>query len=113
MHKLIILFNQPVEWHSFEKGWHKFLALAEKMPGLRKEAVSEIERLVFGSEGQHYHKIQELYFESREALDAALKSRQGQEAGQWLHQFTNGRIVLFTAEHKEAKPEEFSRKTRS
>lgn len=113
MHKLIILFDQPVDWHSFEKGWHKFLTLAEQMPGLQKEAVSEIERLVFGPEEKHYHKIQELYFDSHEALDTALKSRQGQAAGQWLHQFTKGRVVLFTAEHKEAKPEEFSRKTRS
>lgn len=112
MHKLVILFNQPLDWFAFEQGWQKFLAMVEKMPGLRKEAVSEVESLVYGAGDRRFLKIQELYFDSREELDTALQSEAGQAAGLWLHQFTKGRFVLFTAGHKEAKPEEFIPNTR-
>ncbi|NOY98228.1 MAG: EthD family reductase [Chloroflexi bacterium] len=112
MHKLVILFDQPIDWQSFEQGWQKFMALAEKMPGLRKETVSEVGRLVFGSESQRYLKIHELYFDSREALEAALQSEAGQAAGKWLHEFSHRRFALLTAEHKEALPKDFKQKTR-
>ncbi|OQX63873.1 MAG: hypothetical protein B5M51_04575 [Anaerolinea sp. 4484_236] len=107
MHKLIILFDQPHQWHDFGQGWQKFMGLAEKMPGLQRETVSEIGRVVFGNHGQRYAKIHELYFDSREALEAALQSEEGQAAGAWLHEFTRKRFSLLIAEHKEALPEEF------
>jgi uncharacterized protein (TIGR02118 family) len=112
MHKLIILFDQPLGWGAFEQGWQKFLGLAEKMPGLRKEAVAEVEQLVYGPERQRYSKIHELYFDSRQDLETALQSEAGQAAGGWLHQFTHGRFVLLIAEHKEAKAEDFAQKRR-
>ena len=83
------------------------MGLAEKMPGLRRETVSDVEQLVFGSPGHQFGKIHELYFDSRGALDAALASEEGQAAGTWLHEFTRKRFSLLIAEHKEALPEEF------
>ena len=59
---------------TFEQGWQKFLGLAEKMPGLRKEVVGDIDELVFGPPNMNYKKVQELYFDSREELETALKS---------------------------------------
>jgi uncharacterized protein (TIGR02118 family) len=112
MHKLIILFYQPLDWGAFEQGWQKFLGLAEKMPGLRKESVAEVGQLIYGPERQRYAKIHELYFDSLQHLETALRSEAGQAAGEWLHQFTHGRFLLLTAEHKEAKPEDFPQKTR-
>ncbi len=112
MHKLTILFDQPLAWAAFEQGWQKFLGLAEKMPGLMKETVGETEQLVFGRELAHYAKIHELYFESRESLDAALQSEAGQAAGGWLQEFTCGHFTLLIAEHKEANPSEFKQATR-
>jgi uncharacterized protein (TIGR02118 family) len=111
MYKLVILFLPPFAWATFEKGWQKFLGLAEQMPGLRKEAVGDIDELVFGPPNMNYKKVQELYFDSREDLEAALKSEEGQKAGQWLHSFTQGRFLLMIAKHMEAKPEEFKKQT--
>jgi uncharacterized protein (TIGR02118 family) len=110
MYKLVILFLPPRAWTSFEPGWQKFLGLAEQMPGLRKEVVSDTEELVFGSPAMNYKKIQELYFDSREDLEAALKSDEGQKAGQWLQSFTQGRFLLVIAKHMEATPDQFRKK---
>jgi uncharacterized protein (TIGR02118 family) len=109
MYKLVILFLPPFAWATFEKGWQKFLGMAEQMPGLRKEVVGDIDELVFGPSSMNYKKIHELYFDSREALEAALTSEAGQKAGQWLQSFTQGRFLLFIAKHMEAKPDEFKK----
>jgi uncharacterized protein (TIGR02118 family) len=109
MYKLVILFLPPFAWATFEQGWQKFLGMAEQMPGLRKESVGDIEQLVFGTQNITYKKIHELYFDSREALEEALKSEAGQKAGQWLHSFTQGRFLLMVAKHMEATPEQFKK----
>jgi uncharacterized protein (TIGR02118 family) len=110
MYKLVILFLPPFAWATFEQGWQKFLGMAEQMPSLRKEAVGDIDELVFGPPNMNYKKIHELYFDSREDLEAALTSEAGQKAGQWLQSFTQGRFLLMIAKHMEATPEQFKKK---
>jgi len=112
MYKLVILFLPPFAWATFEKGWQKFLGMAEQMPGLRKEVIGDNEELIFGPKSMNYKKIHELYFDSREDLDAALASEAGQKAGQWLHSFTQGQFLLMVAKHMEATPEEFKKMDR-
>lgn len=107
MHKLIILFEQPVDRIIFQQGWQHFLRLAEKMPGLRRETISRIEQMVFSPEGSAYYMAHELIFDSRSALEAAIQSPEGEAAGQWLQRFTNGCVILMIAEHQEAKQDEF------
>ena len=110
MHKLTIFFYPPLPNQEFnQQGWQKFMGLAEKMPGLRRETVSEIDEFLFGSQGHRYSKIHEFYFDSRAALDAALQSEEGQAAGVFLHEFTGKRFTMVIAEHKEALPDEFVR----
>lgn len=109
MYKLVIFFLPPFSGTGFEQGWQKFLGMAEQMPGLRKEVVGDIEELVFGPPDVNYRKIHELYFDSREALEAALDSETGQKAGRWLHSFTQGRFLLVIARHMEATPDEFKK----
>jgi uncharacterized protein (TIGR02118 family) len=109
MYKLVILFSPPFAWSTFEQGWQKFLGMAEQMPGLRKEAVGDIEEMVFGQRSMNFKKVHELYFDSREALDDALTSEAGQKAGQWLHSFTQGRFLLMIAKHMEATSEQFKK----
>ena len=111
MYKLIIIFLPPLAWTSFESGWQKFLGMAEQMPGLRKETVGDIDERVFGPPNMNYKKIHELYFDSREDLETALNSEEGQKAGQWLQAFTQGRFLLMIAKHMEATPEEFKKQT--
>ncbi len=109
MYKLVILFLPPFAWATFEQGWQKFLGMAEQMPGLRKETVSDTDELIFGPSSMNYKKIHELYFDSREELEAALTSEAGQKAGQWLQSFTQGRFLLMIAKHMEATSEQFKK----
>ena len=99
MHKLVILIDDLDDWGAFEAEWPRFLHNAEQMPGLRREATSRVERLLYGSSS--YFKMHELFFDSLEQAEMALASSQGQAAGRLLHQMTGGRMVLFLAEHKE------------
>lgn len=107
MHKLIILFGQPSDPLAFLTGWQAFLQMAEQMPGLRRETVSLIEEVIHGE--TRPFKIHEFHFDDRAALDAALASDAGQQAGQWLHQFTGGNFSLLTAPHQEAAEKEFKK----
>ena len=108
MHKLIILFGRPSDSIAFLTGWQAFLHMAEQMPGLRREAVSLIESVIY-AKGEAPFKIHEFYFDDRAALDAALASDAGQQAGEWLHQFTDGNFTLLTAPHQEATKKEIKK----
>ncbi len=108
MHKLTIFFYTPPSNQEFDQqSWQKFMGLAEKMPDLRRETVSDVDEFIFGGQGRGYAKIHEFYFDSRAALDAALQSEAGQAAGAFLHEFTHKRFTMIIAEHKEALPKEF------
>ena len=120
MHKLIILFESPdngraVTYHNeqaFQLGWQKFLGLAEEMPGLRRETVNRVAQKLFGKPEGEVTLIHELLFDSKEALEAAMASPEGQAAGAFLQSFTGGRVVLLTAEHLETGEKDFvKRKT--
>lgn len=110
MYKISVFLYPPLEHQeeNFQQGWQKFMGLAEKMPKLRRETVSEVKRFLFGSNIHRYEKIHELYFDSQEDLDAALNSEAGQAAGAWLHEFAFGRFSLIVAEHEEALERDFA-----
>ncbi|MFO7624419.1 MAG: EthD family reductase [Anaerolineales bacterium] len=99
MHKLVILIETPDDPLAFEGDWPKFLRLAEKMPGLIKETSSHVEDVLYGNYPISF--IHELLFADAQATYQAMASPQGREAGKQLQDMTNGRIVLFTADHRE------------
>ena len=99
MHKLVILIDDLDDWDAFEAEWPRFLHNAERMPGLRREATSRVERHLFGESS--YLKMHELFFDTLEGAEMALTSFHGQAAGRLLQQMTGGRMTLFFAEHKE------------
>lgn len=109
MYKLIILFDQPDDPTTFGRNWEIFLRMAEQMPGLRRENTSRIDRVIFGGRKMRPHMIHEFHFDDRAALDAALASDAGQQAGEWLHQFTGGNFVLLSAPHHEATENEIKK----
>jgi uncharacterized protein (TIGR02118 family) len=110
MFKLIILFHQPRDLLEFDTGWQAFLGMVEQMPGLRRESVSLIASMIFGDSKSRPFKIHELCFDDLSALQAALASDAGQQAGEWLHRFTEGNFTLLTASHQEARPKDFRKK---
>lgn len=99
MHKLVILVETPADRMVFENEWPKFLHLAEKMPGLVRETSSHMENILYGS--FNYSFIHELYFENAQAIFQAMASPSGREAGKQLQLMTNGKVVLFIADHRE------------
>ena len=111
MHKLIVLFEPPDDEQAFQLNWQKFLGLAEKMPGLRRETVSRVERMLFGKSEGELVLIHELLFDSKEGLEAAMQSPEGEAAGTFLQSFTGGRVMLLLAEHMEAGAGDFRKNT--
>lgn len=99
MYKLVILIETPEDWSAFEAGWPQFLRHAERMPGLRREATSRVDGVLFGNRAIAI--IHELFFDSRQAAQEAMASPQGSEAGRRLQELTQGRMTLLFAEHKE------------
>ena len=99
MVKLMILFRKSSD-ASFQDRYHQNLALMEKMPGIRRRAVS----IVHGSpEGTApFERVLELYFDDRDTLQAALRSPEGQAAGRDLMEFArHDAIVLFADVYEE------------
>ena len=99
MHKLMILIEPPPDSAAFDDSWPQFLHLAERMPCLRRETTSRVERLLYGRSG--YFLIHELYFDSWAALQEAMGCAVGREAGELLQRISGGRLTLLLADHKE------------
>ncbi len=107
MVKLVILIQKLEDEAAFQSSWPEFLHLAEEMPGLQSESSGQVIRNVFGEGG--FSLIHELYFDSQEALQRALSSPAGREAGKLLQSCTHGQVVLFIAEHREDTLENMQR----
>lgn len=104
MHKLIILFYQPANLDEFERQWsEEFVPRAERMPGLRRVAVSRVVGGLDGASAELY-LVHELYFDDRPALERAMASEAGQEAGRTLVALGGERVQLLFAEHQEDEP---------
>ncbi len=100
MYKLMILFRRPSDLEAFEQAWsHEFVPRAEKMPGIRRVAVSRVQGAPAGE--ADLHLVHELYFDDAEALQQAMVSPEGQEAGRALMAFAAEYASLYFAEHQE------------
>jgi uncharacterized protein (TIGR02118 family) len=99
MVKLVILIEPQEDWQKFEQDWPQFLALAEKMPSLVKEATSPIQSRLHGN--VPVSMMHELFFESMDDLKEAMTSPEGVAAGQKLQEITGGKVTLLFADHYE------------
>jgi uncharacterized protein (TIGR02118 family) len=96
----MLLFRRPDDVDSFEQRWsHEFVPRAEKMPGIRRVTVSRI----YGSPAgrAELHLVHEIFFDDAEALQRALVSPEGVEAGQTLINIAGSFVSLSFAEHLE------------
>jgi len=100
MHKLMVIFHQTSDMTELERQWSEtFVAQAERMPGLRRVAVSRVGgRLI---EQTQIHLIHEFFFEDEPALRHALASPEGQAAGEALMRFAANDVTLLMAEYLE------------
>lgn len=97
MVKLIALYKAPDDPASFESHYRDVhTPLVQKMPGLRKLEVARITGAPIG-EPKHY-LIAEMYFESQDALDAAMASSEGKAAARDLMGFAGNLVTMFYAD---------------
>ena len=99
MHKLMIIIETLHDPQLFDEGWPQFLHHAEQMPRLLRESHTRVEHVLFGD--SHPYLVHELFFETRQDLEDAMISSEGQAAGQVLQRITQGQMSLLFAEHKE------------
>jgi len=94
--KLIVLYKKPADVAEFERHYREaHTPLARKMPGLRKLEVAH----VTGSPGgePRYYMTAEMYFDSPEAMKAALSSPEGKATGKDVMSFAGDLIHMMFA----------------
>ena len=99
MYKLVILIREFSGGQSIDEQWPVFLRQVEKMPKLRREAISRVDQFLFGD--PPFSLMHELFFDSQQDAESAMASPEGKAAGKLLQQITAGRLTLFFADHKE------------
>ncbi len=105
MYKLILIFKKTDEDNLdfIEHRWsHEFVPLAERMPALQRVSISRVTKSI--SPEADVHLIHELFFDSLEDLDQAMKSEVGQQAGRLLMEFASQAVQVYFAEHAEDTP---------
>ena len=101
MVKLIALYKTPENPKEFDL--HYFdthTPLVKKMPGLRKLEIAKITGAPIG-EPKHYLQA-EMYFDSQDALNAAMASPEGKATARDLMSFAANIVTMFYADVKEA-----------
>jgi uncharacterized protein (TIGR02118 family) len=80
MVKLLVLYRHPEDEAAFERHYaQKHLALARKIPGLRRLETSKI--VTDDGSRPVYYRSASLHFDSVEDLNAGLTSAEGQASG--------------------------------
>ena len=96
MVKLVALYKKPADVAAFEKHYAEIHApLARKMPGLQRLEVSHMT----GSPGGEpkFYMSAELYFETQDAMMAALNSPEGKAAAKDVMGFAGDLIHMMFA----------------
>lgn len=104
MYKLVILIEpqdpgaeNDRRSAEFDSRWPEFLAAAERLPGLRGEVTSHVDRVLSGAMAAHM--IHELHFDSLKAAGEAMASPEGQAAGALLQEISGGKVTLMLCDH--------------
>jgi uncharacterized protein (TIGR02118 family) len=101
MARLVVLYKTPKNAEAFDKHYASIhIPLAKKVPGLKKYDVSQ------GAIGtpagpSGIHLVATLYFDSMDALKAALSSPEGQAAAGDLANFADAGVDLYMFDTKD------------
>lgn len=96
MVKFMILFAKPENPTEFEDVYNDFFSLVERMPDIARRQVVDVLGSPIGE--TRLFRILEVYFEDRETMEAALRSKAGQEAGGELRRLKPGSFEMVFAE---------------
>ena len=79
--KLTVVYGTPEDASTFDKHYHEVhMPIVERWPGIERAEVAKVTGGPMGSPSA-YHLITEIYFADEDALNAALGSEAGREAG--------------------------------
>jgi uncharacterized protein (TIGR02118 family) len=97
MVKLSALYKKPADVEAFEQHYAQVhIPLVEKIPGIRK---TEWTRFLAAPQGEApYYMMYEMYFDSMESYQAAMRSEENKIAGQDLLSFAKDIVTLMVAE---------------
>ncbi len=99
MVKLIVLFRAGKRKPDYEERYNNFLMSLERLPGIRKKVVNNV---YSGPNGLvPFREVIEVFFDDRTALEHALISAPGIQAGEALVAFAGPDAVTLFAETME------------
>jgi uncharacterized protein (TIGR02118 family) len=97
MIKLVALYRKPADAGEFDAHYDTVhIPLVSKFPGLRKFEVTQITGAPIGD--TKYHLMAEMYFDGRDAMDAALASPEGRAVTRDIMGFAADLITVFHGE---------------
>jgi uncharacterized protein (TIGR02118 family) len=97
MTKLIALFRKPSDAAEFDTHYFEVhIPLVRKFPGLRKLEVTRVTGAPIGE--AKFHLMAEMYFDTRDAMDAALASSEGKAVTRDIMSFAADVITVFHGE---------------
>lgn len=97
MIKLTVLYGQPEDPAAFEDYYaNTHVPLADRIPNMERFESGTV-ATTDGSEPP-YHRIAELWFESKEVLEQSLASDDGQAATGDIPNFATGGATIFISE---------------
>jgi uncharacterized protein (TIGR02118 family) len=100
MLKLVALFKKPEETEDFDRMFaESVLPLLRQIPGLERLELTRVTGAPFGE--SKIHLMVELYFRSRQSLDAAMASKEGKGVAKGLLKFSSEVSSLFHGEVQE------------
>lgn len=104
MVRLLILYGHPEDPEAFDAYYEKtHIPLAKRMRGLKKWTIGR----ALGSPGDEpspYYYIADLYAESREAIEAVLKTPEGQAAVEDVPNYASGGVTFIYTEIEDVIP---------
>lgn len=101
MVKLIALYKHPENKEAFDAHYFQtHVPLTAKIPGLREMKVTRITGSPMGGEGKYYLMC-EMFYDSHEALKAAMKTDEGKASGKDAMSFAGDIITLMIGEETE------------
>ncbi len=97
MTKLIALYRKPEDTAEFDKHYENVhTPLVKKYPGLRKLEITRITGAPIGE--TKFYLMAEMYFDNKDAMDAALASSEGKAVTRDLMSFAADIITVFHGE---------------
>lgn len=101
MVKLIAIYKQPENKEEFDKYYYEVHApITAKIPGLQKMVVTKILGTPMGTESEYY-LLCEMYYESHDALKAAMRTDEGRASGKDVMKFAGNLVSLMIGEEVE------------